>query len=215
MIAMTIVFGDDVGAWIAELEALDVADQHTLPVASAVVGLQVVQVVVFLIPGEVVQIASGFLFGVAAGSGLSFLGILVGSSVNFGVGRLLGRPFVDSITNAEQRAKIDAVMERRGARIGFFLLFVIPGIPKDILGYVAGSAGARFRFGPFLLFSMVGRIPGIVGSATIGATAAAGNIWVSVSLLAAAVVLLVTGLVYQRRVEALLSNVVSRFRRES
>tara|TARA_B100000614_G_scaffold244579_1_gene248922 strand:- start:2107 stop:2796 length:690 start_codon:yes stop_codon:yes gene_type:complete len=212
MIALAVIFGDQVRGWITTLESMDVTRRQSLLAAAAVVALQVVQVVVFVVPGEVVQIASGFLFGVAGGAALSFLGILAGSAFNYWVGRWMGRPFVTAVTSAHTRQRIDGVLDRRGTRIGFFLLFVIPGIPKDVLGYVAGAGGAQFPFGPFLLFSMVGRIPGIVGSAAIGASAASGNVVLSAILFATAVLLLVAGLLNQRRIETWLHAVLRRER---
>lgn len=209
-VSAAVVWGPQVQDWITVLESLDVATRHSPAVAAAVVGLQVLQVVVFLIPGEVVQIAAGFLFGVLGGAGLSVLGILVGSTVNYWVGRALGTPFVEAVIRRETRRRIDAVLDRRGARVGFFLLFVIPGIPKDILGYVAGSRPLQFSFGPFVLFSMLGRLPGIVGSAMIGASAAAGRMGISVALLGTAVLLLILGITNQRRVEAWIGRLLSR-----
>jgi uncharacterized membrane protein YdjX (TVP38/TMEM64 family) len=236
LVAAAVWLGDDVRRILQQLRATPPTAGSVLLPAAVVVLLQIVQVIVFVIPGEVVQIAAGYLFGVAGGSLVSVAGILVGSGVNYWVGRLLGRQFVSAITTLEQRDRIDSVMRRRGVQVGFFSLFVIPGIPKDVLGYVAGAAGGSdrpaaetetesesggtgasdrgqaFRFAPFLALSMVGRIPGIVGSALIGSTAAEGRIWLSLALLAAAGVLLFLGLRYQRRIEQVASRTIARVR---
>lgn len=212
IIAAAIVFRDPISAWITDLEALEIARDNRPAVAVAVVGLQVLQVVVFIVPGEVVQIAAGVVFGIVGGAVLSTIGILVGSAVNFWVGRLLGSPFVDAITAPETRRRVEESVSRRGTRIGFFLLFVIPGIPKDILGYVAGAGRNAFRFGPFLLFSMVGRVPGIIGSAAIGASAAQGNVVLAAVLFGLAVLALVLGLFNQRRIETWITRRVEQRR---
>lgn len=204
VLVLAAIFGEEIRAVLEQLrDAGRGADP--LRTGALLVAIQVVQVVVFVIPGEVVQIAAGFIFGIGGGVLVSVVGILVGSCVNYAVGRLLGRPFVTAITSAAGRERINALFEREGARIAFFLLFVIPGLPKDILGYVAGSQPRQFPFMSFVLFSMLGRLPGIVGSALIGVSAAAGRVWLSVGLMAAAGLLLIVGLLNQRRVERWLS----------
>ena len=211
LIAVAVAFREPLESLLASGTALeDVVEATGVPAAPALVALQVLQVIVFIIPGEVVQIAAGYLFGVIPGAALSVLGILLGSMFNYWIGRALGRPFVESVTPTGTLARIEATTGRRGTQIGFFLLFVIPGIPKDILCYVAGAAGMRFW--PFIAFSTVGRLPGIVGSAVIGATAAQQGLIPAVVLLAAAAVLLVVGVSRQRQLERLLSRMIARCR---
>lgn len=128
--------------------------------------LQTLQVVVFAIPGEVTQIAAGWLFGFGLGSLLSVTGILIGSAIAFGLTRWLGVQFVHRIAGPETVAKFDKLMASPKFIGSLFLLFLIPGIPKDILCYVAGLS--RLKFVPFLLISTVARLPGIFGSSLMG-----------------------------------------------
>lgn len=169
---------------------------------AAVVAFQVIQVVIFLIPGEVVQIASGYLYGVGGGVMLSVAGIMIGSVVNFAVGRYLGRPFVAAVVGPRRLQKIDAIVGRQPTHVGYFLLFVIPGLPKDVLGYLGGAAGPRaLTVTTFIVYSMVGRLPGIIGSAAIGHSAAAGYPRLAIALLAAAAVALIVGLLMRERIQ--------------
>jgi uncharacterized membrane protein YdjX (TVP38/TMEM64 family) len=169
--------------------------------------VQIVQVVVFVIPGDVVQIAGGYLFGVLGGLGLSLVGILAGSCINFAVARALGRPFVEGVFGAERVRKFDVLLEAPRARTGFFLFFVIPGIPKDVLVYVAGISTLRFPV--FVAVSMLGRIPGILGSAVIGNGAANENWWLSGGVFALAALLFGLGVLFRSR----LQDLVERFAR--
>lgn len=130
------------------------------------IALQALQVVVFAIPGEVTQIAAGWLFGFGLGSLLSVAGILVGSAIAFGLTRGLGVKFVHKIAGPETVAKFDGLMASPRFIGSLFLLFLIPGVPKDILCYVAGVS--RLKFLPFLLISSVARLPGIFGSSLMG-----------------------------------------------
>ena len=174
----------------------------------AFIGLQVVQVIVFVIPGEVVQIAGGFAFGLWAGTLWSVLGILAGSLVNFGLGRMLGRPFVDAVFGEERARRIEAATGGGKAAAGFFLLFVIPGIPKDALTYIAGAS--RLSFGAFIAASTLGRLPGIFGSAYMGSAAFEKEYTAALAVLVAASILFAAGLLFRDRLHALVGWLISR-----
>jgi uncharacterized membrane protein YdjX (TVP38/TMEM64 family) len=165
----------------------------------AFMGLQVLQVVVFVIPGELVQVAGGYAFGFWLGSLYSLVGITLGSLVNFLAGRYLGRPFVESLFDRERIEKIEAATGSGRAAAGFFLLFVIPGIPKDLLCYVAGVS--KIAFPSFLAVSMGGRLPGILGSAYMGSAAYSGAYRGAIIVLAIAGLLFVLGLIFKERIQ--------------
>jgi uncharacterized membrane protein YdjX (TVP38/TMEM64 family) len=156
------------------------------------VGVQALQVVVFFIPGEIPQIAGGFLFGVWQGGLLSLAGITLGACFNFLMARLLGVPFVRALFQGKDVERVRRLAESGRARLTFFLLFLIPGIPKDILCYAAGLSS--LSLGTFLLFSSLGRLPGIIGSARW--EAAAGSAAAAGGLLLLAVVLFVAGFLF-------------------
>ena len=173
-------------------------------------GIQAVQVIVFAIPGEVVQIAGGYLFGGWAGSALSLGGILVGSTVAFFVSRALGRPFVAAVVPAAQLERVEKLMESRSSRVVFFLLFLVPGVPKDILCYIAGLTPMGYFF--FLGVSTVGRLPGIIGSSMIGGAARSSR-WVALGVLSvAAILLFAAALILRPRLQAFIERVASRGR---
>jgi len=171
-------------------------------------GVQAVQVIVFAIPGEVVQIAGGYLFGGGLGIVLSMAGILVGSTAAFFLSRLLGRPFVAAVIPPAQLERVEKLLESQSSRIVFFLLFLIPGVPKDILCYIAGLTPMSFLF--FLGVSTVGRLPGIVGSSLIGGAARSSQ-WVALVILsAAAIILFAAGLLLRTRLQALIEKVAGK-----
>lgn len=174
--------------------------------------IQVVQVVVFVIPGDVVQIAGGYLFGIAGGLLLSLAGIGIGSCVNFAIARSLGRPFVEGLFGERQVGRFDSLLESPGARTGFFLFFAIPGVPKDVLVYVAGISGLHFPV--FLLVSMAGRIPGILGSAIIGNSAANQNWVLSGTVFSLAVLLFAIGVLFRSRIQVIVERLLRREARQ-
>jgi uncharacterized membrane protein YdjX (TVP38/TMEM64 family) len=171
-------------------------------------AVQAIQVIVFVIPGEIAQIAGGYLFGTVKGTIFSVIGILLGSAVAFGLGKALGKPFVSALFPAAQVERLEKLLASRSARVVFFLLFVIPGIPKDILCYVAGITPMRFPF--FAASSMLGRLPGIIGSAVIG-SAAASSRWVLTGIVGGiAVGLFAAGFLLRPRIQAWIEGIAER-----
>jgi uncharacterized membrane protein YdjX (TVP38/TMEM64 family) len=162
-------------------------------------GLQILQVIIFIIPGEVPQIAGGYLFGIWLGTLYSCTGIAIGSAINFALARKLGMPFVKHILNDKQLDSLEKIATSPRAQIGFFILFVIPGIPKDSLCYVAGLSSMRFLF--FMLVSSIGRLFGIIGSAWIGSLLAEQVIIPAIIIMVIATVLFLAGYFYRQKIE--------------
>jgi len=182
---------DSVREWIRGLGALG---------PLAFIGLQILQVVVFVIPGELTQATGGFVFGFWAGTALSLAGIAIGSMLNYVVGRFLGRPFVLAALGQERLERAEGVLANRKAEAGYFLLFLVPGIPKDILCYLAGMAKAPPAV--FLAASMIARLPGLAGSTLIGTATFSGRLDVALAILVAAALALVAGIVWRKPLEA-------------
>ncbi len=176
--------------------------------AGAFVLLQILQVVIFVLPGEVVQIAGGFAFGFGEGLVLTLAGITIGSLFNYLVGRALGRPFVEALFPAEKLVGIEKVVRDRKALAGYFLLFAIPGIPKDALCYVGGMS--RFPPALFLLASMAGRLPGIAGSSFMGSSAYQGKLGVSIAVFAVSALCFGAGVVFRDRITGWLARIFGR-----
>jgi len=173
------------------------------------IAMQILQVVIFIIPGEAAQIAGGWLFGPILGTLYSIIGIAIGSLINFTLARFLGRLFVEGLFGEKDLLKLESILSSSKASFGFFLLFLIPGIPKDILCYAAGIS--TMGFFPFLLVSMIARMPGIVGSSLIGSSAAEGDFKLSMIILIAACVLFCLGLFFQDKIRAWISSKMTKY----
>ena len=186
---------EDLRAWVESYGAVAPA---------AFVAVQVLQVVVLVIPGEVPQIAAGYLFGIPLGIVLTLVGAALGSAIGFLLSRALGRPFLHAIASKERSAQVEEMIASpRGVAI-LFLLYLIPGIPKDVLCYVAGIG--PMRMGVYLLASTVGRIPGVALSVVLG-EALAERQWAVVAIASGiAMVLFVTGYLMRRRLLELLQR---------
>ena len=129
---------------------------------------QVVQVIIAAIPGELLQIAGGFVYGTWWGSIYSLTGILLGSIVAFYISRLLGYPLIRYMVAPQKLKRFSRLLKQQKSEISIFILFLIPGLPKDVITYVGGLTPLNpFRF---LLIAITARFPGILGSAYLGAS---------------------------------------------
>lgn len=121
------------------------------------IALQVVQVVVPFIPGDVTGVLGGYLFGTTWGFIYSSIGMTLGSILAFKLARRFGRPLVSRFLKPELLRKFRFLRTREGLLIAG-ICFVIPGFPKDSLCYVLGLGTMETEV--FLLVSALGRIPG-------------------------------------------------------
>ncbi len=143
-----------------------VITEHRTYAAFIFIGLQILQVVAAPVPGEVTGIVGGMMFGTVGGIVYSTIGLTAGSWVAFMLARLAGRPVVSKIVKPETLDRYDYVMKHKGMFLAF-LMFLIPGFPKDMLCYVLGLGHMRQR--EFLLVSTIGRLLGTV-LLTLGGT---------------------------------------------
>ena len=121
--------------------------------------VQALQVVISPIPGEVTGLIGGFLYGKFLGIVLSTIGLTLGSWAAFSLSRVFGKPFVEKFVKKETVARYDYLLHHKGAFL-VFLLFLIPGFPKDYLCYILGLGHLTIR--EFLIISTTGRFMGTV-----------------------------------------------------
>jgi uncharacterized membrane protein YdjX (TVP38/TMEM64 family) len=128
------------------------------PFAAVVfIVLQALQVVVAPVPGEITGFVGGLLFGRIAGTLYSTVGLTLGSLLAFGIARRFGAGFVHKIVKKEYIDRFDYFVTHRGLYVAF-ILFLIPGFPKDSLCYLLGLT--RLRLLDFVLMNLFGRLPG-------------------------------------------------------
>jgi uncharacterized membrane protein YdjX (TVP38/TMEM64 family) len=136
---------------------LKVIHEHRANAAFIFIGLQVLQVIAAPVPGEVSGFVGGMFFGTAWGILYSTIGLTIGSWIAFMLARLAGRPLVEMVVKPETIKRYDYVMKHKGMFLAF-LMFLIPGFPKDILCYLLGLGHMGQR--DFLLVSTTGRMLG-------------------------------------------------------
>ena len=128
-------------------------------------GIQILQVVVAIIPGEPIEMGAGYAFGAVEGTLLCMFGTAAGSMMVYFFVRRFGVKAVEIFFPIEKIENLRFLNTEKKRDALMFLLMFIPGTPKDLLGYFAPLTG----MGPWhwLFITAVARIPSIVTS-TIG-----------------------------------------------
>jgi uncharacterized membrane protein YdjX (TVP38/TMEM64 family) len=138
----------------------------------------------------------GYVYGVLFGFLFSSLGLTLGSWVAFEITDILGRPFIERFVRKNILDKFSFLSTNTGAAI-CFLLFLLPGFPKDILCYVLGLSG--MRLGIFLIVSTLGRMPGTYLLTIQGASIRNRHYFAAVLIAIISAVLIFLGYQYKDR----------------
>ena len=161
------------------------------------VAIQFAQVIIFFIPGEITQIAAGYVFGATLGFVYSIIGIMLGSATAFLLGRFIGRPAFERLFGRELLDKLEQASESPKGRWAIFLLFLTPGTPKDSMSYGAGLTG--WQLGRFVMLSGLGRIPAMLASTIFGGQLEQRNYWALAGITVVAIGAAVGFYLYQRK----------------
>ncbi|MEK7701631.1 MAG: TVP38/TMEM64 family protein [candidate division NC10 bacterium] len=128
--------------------------------------IQALQVIISPIPGEITGPVGGALFGTLWGLIYSTIGLTIGTLGCFWVGRRWGEPLVRPWLSEHHWNRMSFILEAEGAII-CFILYLVPGFPKDIISYLFGISPLPFWV--FAVVSTVGRLPGTWISSYFGA----------------------------------------------
>ena len=116
---------------------------------------------------NILAVAAGALFGLAAGIVLAWVGAFVSAAVTFAIARKIGRRAVAEMTG-ERLGKVEDMLRDEGFN-AVVMARLTPPLPFTVVNYGAGVSAIAWR--PYLLGSAVGLVPGAVGYAALGASA--------------------------------------------
>lgn len=118
------------------------------------------QVMLAVIHDGPMQIAGGFAFGPVGGTLLFLLGFELGSVISFLLARRFGRVVVGLFYSEERYERFFSKIKGRNLYILTFLLYLVPGTPKDMMNYCFGTTKIKLAY--FLLISGVARAPAVL-----------------------------------------------------
>jgi uncharacterized membrane protein YdjX (TVP38/TMEM64 family) len=177
----------------------------------AYILLQIIQVIVAPIPGGAIEFLGGYLFGVKAGFVYSMIGLMLGSWAAFSLARVFEKIAVEKFVSERTRKKFDYLVEHEGVILSF-ILFLLPGFPKDALCYILGLT--PMHLGIFLIISTIGRIPGTLIATLQGAKAFEHQYYTFGILLGGSALVILVFYIYHEEIHHLVKKLKREKRKE-
>lgn len=132
----------------------------------AFIGILVFQIIFAFIPGEPFELLAGYAFGPIEGTILCIISILLGGFLVFTLTKKFGVKLVELFFPMEKIHSLKFLHNKQRMYLITFIIFFIPGTPKDLLSYVAGLT--PIKLGPWLLLSTIARLPSVLTSIISG-----------------------------------------------
>ena len=189
--------------WLSQLPVL--LSHYKRQAAIILIALQILQVIICIVPGQPIQFAASYMFGIAKGYLISVTGAVIGAFIAFYISGLLGKDAVCTLFGREKVENYRRKLNSGRGLMAVLLIYLIPGIPKDLTAYAAGISDMRIR--PFLLVSTIGRSPAMLGSLLIGHFFSRGNYKAVAALAVITVILLIIFFIKRKDMVALLDNI--------
>lgn len=138
--------------------------------------IQVAQIFLFILPGEPIEILAGMCYGWFWGTIFIMISSAIIATLIFWLVRKIGKQFVYDFSDEEKIKKIEnnkILQNPKKIELALFILFLVPGTPKDLLTYLAGLL--PIKMSRFIVISTIARVPSIVTSTIAGANIATGD----------------------------------------
>lgn len=160
-----------------------------------VLGIQMLQIIIAFIPGEPIELLAGVLYGGFGGLLICLVGCVIASSGIFLLSKRFGPPLVAKLFKKKKIDEFAFIKNSRRLQTVVFILFLIPGTPKDMLTYVV--AVSPMKLSQFLLTSTFARIPSIISSTFIGSSMRQGEWEIAILIFILTAVSGVFGILYK------------------
>ena len=188
-------------AWLSSPGAVHaLVAEHPVLSRLAIVGMNALQIMLAFLPGEPVELASGYAFGFWEGTILCMAASALASSAIFFAVRRWGWRLAGVFFDRSHLERFSWLHNARRLELVMLVVFLIPGTPKDFLTYFAGLTDMRYA--PVLAITTLGRIPSIVTSTVAASAFGSGNYGVALGSVAVAVLLVAVGGLAYKRFEA-------------
>lgn len=162
--------------------------------------IQIAQIIVALIPGELVEFVAGTLYGWFGGWVFCTVGIFLGQLIIFKSVRFLGKDFVEKVAGSKTVNKFKFLQDEKKLKTIIFFLFFIPGTPKDLITYIVPLTKIKLR--DFLAISIIARIPSVISSTYAGYAYAESNYLLMAIMYGGILIFSIVGVLIYRRFEA-------------
>ena len=166
-----------------------------------IIGLMICQVLLPILPGEPIEVLAGLCFGPVWGMLVVLLGAIISAIIITFAVKKFGRKFIYTFVSEERIKKIENAKifkNQKGLDIIIFILFFIPGTPKDLFVYIGGLL--PMNTWKFIIISQFARFPSIITSTVAGANIVDGNWGLIIGMYAGSLIIgAIIALVYMKK----------------
>ena len=181
--------------WLTMLKDVDEFKEvvrHSFNGPLVVLSAQIIQIIIAFIPGQGIQMATGYIYGLGVSIVFSVVGAVIGETIAFAIGRALG---YDGLRIIVPGGMIDKYVDRLGAKQSLrivFILYLLPGFPKDLINYVAGISNLR--------------TPAMIGSILIGTFLDSKRYYLVAVIGVISIILFFIGMKYRKKLDAFIDE---------
>lgn len=182
----------DVLAWLGDPARVRAfVAEHAIASRLVLFSINFIQVLLAFLPGEPVELASGYAFGFWEGTAMCLVASGAATCVIWWAVRRWGWHLIDLFFDRSLVERFSWLQNSRRMGLVMLCVFLVPGTPKDFLTYFAGLTSMGFV--PVVLIATFGRIPSIVTSTVAASALGAGEVELAVAAVAVSVLMLVAG----------------------
>jgi uncharacterized membrane protein YdjX (TVP38/TMEM64 family) len=172
--------------------------------------IQCLQVIMGFLPSQIIQFIGGYIFGIPFGFVLSLIGSFAGTFVAFLLARHFGKTFVSLFVKEKSLNKFIDMMDSGKGYVLVILVFLIPGLPKDIFTYAAGLT--RLRALPYAVMTVFARAPAMLATILLSGFLESKNYPGVVAVVLVVAALLLTVFFTRKRIYAYIERLQSKTR---
>ena len=163
------------------------------------IAMMMIQLVIAFIPGEPFELMAGVMYGWFGGLLISLFAAFIGSSIIFLLVRKLGHKITDKFFSEEKMSKYKFLNTAHNRNKLLFIIFLIPGTPKDLLTYVAPLTPIKYK--DYIFITTIARIPSIISSTLAGGSLIDGDVHITLIIYAVTFALTIIGVLIDNHIQ--------------
>lgn len=164
----------------------------------AMISLIALQIFLAFLPGEPLELASGYIFGSFEGTIICLIGSMIGTVIVYYLARLFQYTIIDKMFSDSQIAEVQKLFSSKKSKFWLFVILLIPGSPKDIITYLVSLSDIELKH--WVLLATIGRIPSIVTSTYLVGSLKEGKIILAGFIFLITIILVVVGAIYYKKI---------------
>lgn len=169
-----------------------------------IVILQIFQVLSLVIPAPTIWVIAGVTYGIFGGMVICIAGVVIGNTIAFFIGRKYGNKLISIIFDERKLKKLSFLENSKHPSIIQFLLYVIPGLPNNIIPYVYARTNISAK--RFIAVIAVASIPSILSCTFVGHNILFGNMIIVIFIIIGLAILFVIMLKNKREIMSWIEN---------